>query len=298
MTPAAQLGVYLAVAGLRVEELAAFVVDIEQLGYESFWLGEHIVVPRNAEAYPYSQPPFRYESEFVDPFTAFAYLSALTQRIRFGTAVTILPQREVLTFAKQVATADRLSRGRMLVGVGAGWCREEFRALGAKFELRGEKLDEQIAVLRAIGAGESLSFRGKYHSFDDMGFFPKPFQLPFPPLHVGGDTTFALRRAARLGDGWFSGARNGLPEIAAQCDVLFRKLDEYERPQSSCEVTVPVALEDITALFLEKASGLGVTRVALRVNDMSQSTRDRLSKVADDWGVRDALGARSLAAKT
>jgi probable F420-dependent oxidoreductase len=179
----------------------------ESLGYDSIWVTDHVVLPvETAERYPYD-PAGRWDLEaaqhYLEALTAMSYLAGLTQRVTIGSSVLVLPQRNPVLTAKAVATLDVLSGGRALLAVGAGWMREEFEALGvSSFERRGAVTDEYIRILRALWTEDRPSFRGQFHSFEALRFFPKPLQRPHPPVWIGGHTKAALRRAALLGDGW------------------------------------------------------------------------------------------------
>lgn len=166
----------------------------EALGFDSLWAGDHIVYP----------PQFaeRFGSEFYEAVTTLAYLAARTSRIRVGTAVLILPYRNPIVLAKQLATLDVLSGGRLTVGVGVGWMAEEYAALGAPFVERGPVTDEFLRIIRTLWTEERPKFSGVRFKFPEVLFAPRPVQRPSPPLWVGGNSARALRRAAELGDGW------------------------------------------------------------------------------------------------
>jgi probable F420-dependent oxidoreductase len=174
--------------------IADFAREAEALGYTSLWVTDHIVVPS-------------YRTErghiFYEALTTLAYVSSLTTRCRLGVAVLALPPRNAVLVAKQVATLDALSRGRVLLGVGTGWIEEELRYLGATWQQRGPMLDEAIQVLRTLWSDEvANSFAGRYTTFTDIACFPKPAQPGGPKLLIGGMTAPSLRRVATLGDGW------------------------------------------------------------------------------------------------
>lgn len=205
----------------------------EALGYDAVWVSDHLVIPARIEStYPYSPSgAFRMgpTAPYLEPLVALAYLAGCTQRIRLGTHVLILPYRHPVATAKVVATLDVLSGGRVDLGVGVGWMREEFEALSQTyFDRRGAVTDEQIRILRALWTGELPAFEGEFYRFAPLGAHPHPVQRPHPPIWVGGHTRAAIRRAARLGDGWLPiGARPpaDLPpeEIAAGARALRRE---------------------------------------------------------------------------
>ncbi len=180
----------------------------EELGYNSAFLGDHIVVPGSvASPSPYSPDgsmPGLDVGDCLEQLTVLAFLAGQTQRIRLVTGVMVLPYRNPLLAAKVLATLDIVSHGRLTVGVGAGWMEEEFQTLGSPpFSQRGAVTDEYIRVFKELWTSESPSYDGKYCQFSDLKFLPKPVQKPHPPIWVGGESPAALRRAATLGNGWY-----------------------------------------------------------------------------------------------
>jgi probable F420-dependent oxidoreductase len=166
----------------------------EELGFDSVWVGDHIVYP----------PKFleRLGPAFYEAVTTLAYVAANTRQIRLGTDVLILPYRNPLVLAKQLATIDALSEGRLTVGVGTGWMEEEFAALGVSFTERGARTDEYLRVMQTLWREERPTFTGRFFEFAELLAAPRPLQQPMPPLWVGGNSPRALRRAAELGNGW------------------------------------------------------------------------------------------------
>ena len=180
----------------------------EELGYDALYTGDHILVPRNiASPYPYTESgefPGSPSGESMEQLTLLAFLAGQTARIRLVASVIIVPHRNPLVAAKALATLDVLSGGRLVVGVGVGWMREEFEALGLPpFEERGAVTDEYIRAYKELWTSDDPTFQGKYVSFDNISFLPKPVQKPHPPIWVGGESRPALRRTAELADGWY-----------------------------------------------------------------------------------------------
>jgi probable F420-dependent oxidoreductase len=175
----------------------------EEWGYDSVWTTDHIIVPR-ADSEPYGRI---YES-----VVTLAMVAAVTQRIRVGTSIIVLPMRNPVLFAKQVATIDAASGGRMIVGVGVGWNEPEYKNLGANFKDRGKRLDEGIALLRALWSNENADFHGKYTQVTDSIFAPLPARQSVP-IWVGGNNEPSWKRAAALGDAWH--ATGPTPESVA-----------------------------------------------------------------------------------
>jgi probable F420-dependent oxidoreductase len=180
----------------------------EELGFDFLVCPDHIIFPRQvASPYPYNEEgvhPGTGPGECLDQLTMLAFLAAQTTRIRLGTSVMIVPHRNPLVAAKSIATLDVLSRGRVILGVGVGWLREEFEVLSLPpFDERGAVTDEYLRAYIELWTSDSPSFHGKYVEFNDISFLPKPVQKPHPPIWVGGESRPALRRTAELADGWY-----------------------------------------------------------------------------------------------
>jgi probable F420-dependent oxidoreductase len=188
----------------------------ERVGFDSVWGGEHVIVPsRIASSYPYTEDgemPGEPETPIPDPLIWLAYVAAAAPTLRLGTCILIVPQRNPLVLAKELATLDHLSGGRVDLGLGVGWLEEEFRALGVPWERRGARNDEYVAAMRALWAGPEAEFHGEFVDFDPVTCSPRPVNGSIPIL-VGGDTPVAIRRAARLADGYFPGTTD--PEALA-----------------------------------------------------------------------------------
>jgi probable F420-dependent oxidoreductase len=179
----------------------------DRLDFHSIWATDHIVMPTKVKSrYPYSQTgafPVQPHEDYLEPLTVLAYLAACTERVRLGVSVMILPHRNPILAAKMLSTLDVLSGGRVIAGVGVGWLEEEFQALGLPpFGERGAYSDECLCIFRELWTKEDPSFEGRYHSFRDIKFAPKPIQKPHPPIWVGGQTRRAMERAGTLGDAW------------------------------------------------------------------------------------------------
>ena len=180
----------------------------EELGYDAMFSGDHILIPRSISSpYPYTEGgeyPGGSSGEAMEQLTLLSFLAGQTSRIRLVTSVIIVPYRNPLLAAKALATLDFLSGGRLVVGVGAGWMREEFEALDTPpFEERGAVTDEYIRAFKELWTSDDPHFEGKYVNFDNISFLPKPLQKPHPPIWVGGESRPALRRTAELADGWY-----------------------------------------------------------------------------------------------
>ncbi|MCI0829617.1 MAG: TIGR03619 family F420-dependent LLM class oxidoreductase [Chloroflexi bacterium] len=218
----------------------------EELGFDALLTGDHILVPKNIKSvYPYTEGgefPGSPSGESMEQITLLSYIAGQTTQIRLVTSVLIVPHRNPLIAAKSLATLDVLSGGRLVVGVGVGWMREEFQALGLPpFEERGAVTDEYIRAFKVLWTEDDPSFEGKYISFDDISFLPKPVQKPHPPIWVGGESRPALRRTAELADGWYPLGSNptfpmGTPEqLKAGLDRLAEYAKRFGRDPSEIE---------------------------------------------------------------
>jgi probable F420-dependent oxidoreductase len=198
----------------------------ERLGYDSLWAGEHVVVPS-----PRVEPsPMEPDEPILDPLVALAHVAAHTERVKLGTGVIILPQRNPLVLAKQVASLDVLSGGRLILGIGVAYLEPEMRAIGVPMEGRGARADEYLAAMRALWEEEAPSYHGQHVSFEGVDAHPRPAQRPLPVV-VGGHTRPAHRRAARAADGWY-GFMVGLRAMAEQRELMRAAIEETgrERP--------------------------------------------------------------------
>jgi probable F420-dependent oxidoreductase len=176
------------------EVIRSTALRAEQLGYDSVWVSDHVVVPN-------AQVP-RIGACIYDPLVTLAVIAGATQRVRLGTTVLIVPYRNPVVTAKMISSLDALSGGRVIVGIGAGWLEEESAMLGAPFEERGPMTDEYLAAMQELWTSPAPSFTGKYMQFDNLQFEPKPIQKPYPPIWVGGHGRASLRRAAAMGAAW------------------------------------------------------------------------------------------------
>jgi len=209
------------------DSMIAIAERAEALGYSSLWTSDHILVPKNRPE------PF---GNVLESFTTLAYLAARTERIRLGTGILVLPQRNPLLVAKQAATVNHLSGGRLTLGVAVGYIEEEYAYLGADFANRGRLADEYIAALRELFESDAPDFHGEHVSFTDALFSPRP-RVPIP-IVVGGSSPGALKRAAQLGDGWY-GLRLS-PESAGAAIVTMADLGHRENFALSLRVQTRV----------------------------------------------------------
>ena len=189
------------------ENLKSLAQRAEGLGYDSIWVSDHIILPRQVESfYPYAADgvaTFRPDEAYYEPLAALNFLAGCTNKVRLGTHVLILPYRNPVLTAKLLSTLDVLSAGRVTLGIGVGWMEEEFQALGLDtYAQRGAVTDEYIQLFKELWTKDNPEFQGEHYQISGAGFQPKPAQKPHPPIWVGGHTGPAIRRAAKYGDGW------------------------------------------------------------------------------------------------
>jgi len=243
-------------------ELARFA---EEAGFESLWTIEHVVIPAGYQSkYPYSEAGrfgWPEDLDYPDPIMWLAVLAGATSRINLGSAVMILPQRNPVVLAKEIATFDMMSGGRALLGVGVGWLEEEFASIGVPFDERGPRTDEAIEVLRTLWRDDEASFEGRFTQLDRALMFPKPTQRiggsPAVPIIIGGHSKLAARRAGRLGDGFFP-ARATPDDLGPLLHEVERAAADAGRSLADIEVTAGSAFELDTAKRFEQ---MGADRV-------------------------------------
>ena len=217
-----------------------FAQAAEGLGYSHLVVYDHVLGAEHASREPRLTGPYTERDAFHEPFVLYGFLAAVTTRLELATGVIILPQRQTALVAKQAAEVAVLSRGRLRLGVGTGWNWVEYEALNESFATRGKRLDEQVELLRALWAGDPIDFDGRYHRVDRAGILPAP---PAPiPIWFGGFTPPALRRAARLGDGFLFGAATRPMQVL--CESLWKELDAAGRPRSGFGIEAVAAYGD------------------------------------------------------
>ena len=254
------------------DAISRLATTAEGLGYESLWTGEHVVLIDPQEA-PSPVPP---DSPFVDTVATLSFIAAKTERIKVGSGILLLPQRDPIVLAKELAGVDVLSNGRLLFGLGVGYVEGEFEALGIPYAERGPRTTEHIEVLRTLWTQERPSFEGRFTRFSGIQSRPLPVQKPHPPIHVGGMSPPALRRAVAQGDGWYGFFQN-VEGTAAMLRQLEEAAKEVERPASlgrlEITITPPGPIDADTARQFED---LGVDRIVLMrsMEDMANVGRE------------------------
>lgn len=251
----------------------------EAAGLESLWVADHVVLPDP----PVAGRPMAPDMRLLDPIVSLGYLAAHTTRIRLATGVLILPQRQAVVLAKQLASLDVLSNGRLIIGVGVGWCEPEMRAVGVPFAERGRIADEYLAAMRAVWTQPKPVYRGRYVSFESVQAMPRPVQMPIPPLVVGGRTPPAFRRAVTQAQGWY-GFGLDVPTtesfVAALRDAAKRHPRPAELGRLEISVTPPgYGVPDRATV--DAYAAVGVERLILRPGpDMDAPALERFAAEA------------------
>lgn len=236
----------------------------EAAGFESVWGGEHVVLPDSiASKYPYTEDgkiPAEPDTPIPDPLIWLAFAAAAAPTLRLGTCILIVPQRNPLVLAKELATLDQLSGGRVELGLGVGWLEEEFNALGVPWQRRGARNDEYIAAMRALWAAPHAEFHGEFVDFEPVTCSPRPVNGNIPVL-VGGDTDAAIRRAVRIADGYFPGEGDH-ERLRALLGRLRQAAEDADRDPNSIEINAMFGTQMMNPQAgVEQMLELGVDRI-------------------------------------
>ncbi len=266
------------------ETFDTLVRTADEVGFESLWTVEHVVVPVGYESeYPYSptgKMPGDETSPIPDPLLPLAYAAAVTKKIRLGTGILILPQRHPAYVAKEFATLDVLSRGRAMAGVGIGWLREEFDVVGVPFRERAARTEEAVRAIRSLWSEGAQPFEGEYYRWKAVESNPKPVQKPGVPIVVGGHVEGAARRAARVGDGFFP-ARGDLPTLKPLLDALRDECGKTGRNPDEIEISTGAPSLDLDTV--RRYEDLGVARLVMAPPAFDpEGLKAALPKLAED----------------
>ena len=252
--------------------MRAFAQHADAIGFESLLTVEHVVVPVGYESrYPYNDTgrmPLPEDCELPDPLDLLAWLAGQTERIRLGTGILVLPEHHPLQLAKRCATIDQLSDGRLFLGVGVGWMREEVAALGIDPDERGSRTDEAIDVLRVIWREDTPSFAGQHFAFEPLRSHPKPVQ-PTIPILVGGHAPAAARRAGERGDGFFPLGLSGELLDQRWAQVQAAAVDAGRDP-ASVSLTLGGLLGDAAAITVAAERGAERVVLSTRTDDLDE----------------------------
>ncbi|MBI1876852.1 MAG: TIGR03619 family F420-dependent LLM class oxidoreductase [Chloroflexi bacterium] len=254
------------------EAIVGIAQAAERLNYDSVWFSDHVLVPKDKPRY----------GRLYEVLTTMAYVAGMTQHIYLGTSVLVLPQRDAILAAKQIATLDDLSGGRVIIGVGVGWIEGEYKNLGADFQRRGRHLNEAMQVMKTLWQEDDPQFEGEFYNFRDVLFNPKPAQPGGPPIWVGGSSEAAIRRIATLGDGW-----NADDAPLEQLQVVTAQLRQLTAENGrSVEISLrrtvdlrPAAAE--AGLLAEPTTGGGVDQAGRWPGGTAGALTGSLSEVKD-----------------
>src|SRR5215470_14382383 len=264
------------------EYIHALGTGADERGFHSLWVAEHVVLfDQYASRYPYAADgriPVGGEAGIIDPFPALSFLAAVTHKIRLGTGICLVPQRNPVYTAKEVAAVDWLSNGRFDFGVGIGWLAEEFQALGVPFERRAARCRSYLAVMRSCWCDAVSQYEDEFYSLPPCRHFPKPVQQPHPPIYFGGESDAALRRVADLGQGWYPFSI-GPDELADRLRALETLLAQRGRKRSDLHVLICPYMNAADLDLVKRYRDAGADQVALMA---VAGHPDNLLKTLDD----------------
>src|SRR3989475_2818170 len=261
-------------------DVASMAKTAEALGFESLWCAEHPIMPVHSKSrFPGSADgviPESY-SHFIDPFVALARASGVTTRVKLGTGIVLVPERNPLLLAKEISTLDLFSGGRFVFGIGAGWLREETELMGGDFDHRWSQVRESILAMKELWTKPEAEFHGKYYNFPPVRSFPKPVQKPHPPVILGGHAKNVLERVVAWRDGWLP--NNITPEKLRESPATLNRLAK-QAGRDPAKITISAfgqpADRDLVRRFLDA----GATRVIVR--PPTAKTEQEMQKALED----------------
>ena len=263
-------------------DVAAVARRAEELGFESLWVPEHVMLPAAASTnWPGSADGVipKVYADIADPFVALSRASGVTERLKLGTAICLVPERNPLLLAKEVASLDMFSGGRFLFGIGAGWLREELELLGGDFDRRWGQTKEAVLAMKELWTRTKSEFHGEFYDFPPVYSFPSPAQLPHPPVLLGGMAERVFQRVAEWGDGWIPNRVTPaeVREGRARLDALAQAAG---RDPSSIEITISGQAAD--AGLIEEYGEAGADRVIVRLADVDEEqSLDGVDRIAE-----------------
>jgi probable F420-dependent oxidoreductase len=258
-------------SGRRPIDTAVVAQKAEALGFDSLWLGEHPVIPVHSSSPAPgtsggSIPDFY--SRLVDPFVALARASAVTTRLKLGTGITLVPERNPLLLAKEVATLDYFSKGRFLFGIGAGWNKEETEIMGGNFAHRWTQTREAIEAMKALWAKEAAEYHGTYYDFPPVRSFPRPVQQPHPPIFLGGVAQQVFKRIVAYGNGWMP--TRSTPALIRQGRAVLNEL-AVEAGRDPASITVLAYIAPAERTVLQALTEAGADAAVVRLEGESEA---------------------------
>jgi probable F420-dependent oxidoreductase len=258
-------------SGQQPIDTAVVAQKAEALGFESLWLGEHPVIP----VYSTSPAPGTsggsipdFYSRLVDPFVALARASAVTTKLKLGTGITLVPERNPLLLAKEVATLDYFSKGRFLFGIGAGWNKEETEIMGGNFAHRWTQTREAIEAMKALWGNEAAEYHGTYYDFPLVRSFPRPVQQPHPPIFLGGVAQQVFKRIVAYGNGWMP--TRSTPELIRQGRAVLNEL-AVEAGRDPTSITVMAYIAPAERTVLQTLAEAGADAAVVRLEGESET---------------------------
>ncbi|HIF63826.1 MAG TPA: LLM class F420-dependent oxidoreductase [Deltaproteobacteria bacterium] len=256
-------------------------LEADRLGFESVWLPEHLVLPVDVAGSPFAgadHPPVPSNAPVYDCFGYLNYLAGVTSRVRLGSHVYLLGLRHPFVSARAIQTLDLVSGGRAEIGVGAGWLLSEWTATGMDPRTRGRRLDEAIEICKRLWSDDVIEHHGEFYDFEPVQFEPKPVQKPHPPILIGGESPPALRRAARVGNGWV-----GLDHTPDSCAEPIAKLAQlraqYGREDEPFELVCTGRIENLDDV--RRWEDAGITRLIVAPWDRSRGAIDGMRRLAE-----------------
>ncbi len=274
-------------AGARREVIDAVATAAEACGIATLWAGEHVVmVDRPESRYPYSAdgqiavPP---AADWLDPLVGLSFVAAATNRVEIATGVLLLPEHNPVLLAKQAATLDGLSGGRLTLGVGIGWSREEFAALGVPFQRRGARAAEYVAAMRVLWGEDVASFDGEFVAFDAVRVNPKPVRDRRIPVVLGGNSDAALRRVAGWGDGWYGFNLAGVDAVRERLAVLEGMCREVGRDVRDLRIAVALDAGEPGDLIALAELGIGELVLVETPPEDARAAGDWVASLARRW---------------
>ncbi|MGZ6779850.1 MAG: LLM class F420-dependent oxidoreductase [Mycobacterium sp.] len=273
--------------GAKRAVIDAVAAAAERAGFATLWSGEHVVmVDESASRYPYSDDgriAVPAEADWLDPLIGLSFAAAVTSTIGIATGVLLLPEHNPVLVAKQAATLDTLSGGRLTLGVGIGWSREEFDALGVPFERRAARTREYVDVIRTLWRDDVASFDGEFVHFDAVRVNPKPLRERRIPVVLGGNSDAALRRVARWGDGWYGFNLDSVDAVVERVGVLRGLCRQHGRDPA--ELRLAVALRELRPRDVHPLAASGVDELVLVESppDDARVAADWVAALADHW---------------
>ena len=267
--------------------VSALAKGAEERGFHGIWLGEHVVLFDDYDAqYPYADDgkiPVGGDNGLLEPITALAFIAAQTDKIRLGTGVCLVPQRNPVYTAKEIAAVDYLSGGRVDFGVGVGWLEEEFTVLDVPFERRGARCREYMEVIKSLWSDDVSSYSGEFYNLSPCRQYPKPTQQPGPPIYFGGESDAALWRVAGMGDGWY-----GFNVSVEETEVCLARLDgflnEYDRNRSDVTIAIGPYGHKLNTDRAKRYEAVGVDELVAMIVGRDLDELERwLDRIAEDY---------------